>query len=61
MKESKCTKAWLLAGLLFVLLSSHLPIIYTLLYHNLTGMPTAESGSVDLTGVSPARNNILDG
>lgn len=61
MTESKRTKAWLLTGLLFMLLSSHLPIIYTLHYHELTGLPTAESGNLDLTGVTPAKNNILDG
>jgi len=37
MKESKHTKAYLIAGLIFVTLFSHLPMVYTLFYHNLTG------------------------
>jgi hypothetical protein len=54
-------KAWLFAGFLFVLLCSHLPVVYTLFYHNLTAAPTAEDGSMDVTGVSPAKDIILDG
>lgn len=61
MKESKHTKAILIAGLIFVILFTHLPVIYTLLYHNLTGAPTAESGNIDLASLSPARTIVLDG
>jgi len=61
MTESRHTKAWLLAGLFLVLLCSHLPVICTLFYHDLTGMPTAENGSMDVSGVSPAKDIILDG
>ncbi len=61
MTELKHTKAWLIAGLLFVLLCSHLPVMYTQLYHNLTATPTAEDGSVDVIGVPAAKDIILDG
>lgn len=61
MTEMKHTKAWLLAGLLFVLLCSHLPMMYTLFYHDLTAAPTAEGGSMDVKGVSTAKDIILDG
>ncbi|WP_242833074.1 sensor histidine kinase [Desulfosporosinus acidiphilus] len=61
MKEAKHTKAHLIAGLIFVILFSHLPVIYTLFYHNLTGAPTASGGNINLTGRSPARKIVLDG
>lgn len=61
MTDSKRTKAWILAGLLFVLLCSHLPLVYTVFYHNLTGAPAAENGTLDVTGISPAKSMVLDG
>lgn len=61
MKESKYLKISLIAGLIFVLLFSHLPVIYTLFYHHLTGAPTASDGSINLTGLSPSRTVVLDG
>jgi len=61
MKESKRGKACLLSGLLFVLLCSHLPVLYTLFYHDLTAAPTVKDGSMDVTGVFPAKDIILDG
>lgn len=61
MKEAKHTKACLIAGLIFAILFSHLPLIYTLFYHNLTGAPTAAGGSINLTRLSPARKIVLDG
>lgn len=61
MMKSKRTKAWLLAGLLFVLVCSHMPVIYTLFYHELTASPSAKDGIMDVTGVSPAKSIVLDG
>lgn len=61
MKESKHTKAYLILGLIFVILFTHLPVVYTLFYHNLTGAPTAEGGSIDVMPLSPARTIVLDG
>lgn len=61
MKELKHTKAYLISGLIFAFLFSHLPVVYTLLYHNLTGAPTATGGSINLTRLSTARTIVLDG
>lgn len=61
MTESKHLKIWLLAGFLFALLCSHLPVVHTLFYHDLTGMPAAVSGRIDLTGISLSGNVVLDG
>ena len=61
MNESKHTKAFLISGLLFVILFAHLPVLYTLFYHSLTGAPSAEAGSMDGARLSPSRSGILDG
>lgn len=61
MKKPTYVKVSLITGLIFVLLISHLSVLYTLFYHPLTGAPTAGDGSIDLTGVSPARTIVLDG
>jgi hypothetical protein len=61
MKKTTYLKTSLIAGLLVVLLVSHLPVIYTLFYHPLTGAPTAGGGSIDLTGFSPTNTVVLDG
>lgn len=61
MTESRHTKAFLISGLIFVILFTHLPVIYTLLYHDLTGAPTAESGGINLSSSSASRTTVLDG
>lgn len=61
MKESKYIKANLIFGLIFVILFSHLPVAYTVFYHNLTDAPTAIDGSIDLNKLSPAGTIVLDG
>lgn len=61
MNATKHTKVYLILGLVFVILSTHLPVVYTMLYHNLTGAPTAADGVIDLTMTSPARTTVLDG
>jgi len=61
MNDSKRAKLYLVLGLVFVILFSHLPVIYTLLYHELTGAPTAVDGIMDAETVSPARKIVLDG
>lgn len=61
MKESKHTKVYLILGLIFVILFAHLPVVYTLFYHNLTSAPAAVDGSIDLTTLSPTRTIVLDG
>lgn len=61
MKELKHTKTYLISGLIFVILFTHLPVVYTLFYHNLTGAPEAVSGSIDAAHLSHARTIVLDG
>jgi hypothetical protein len=61
MKGSKHIKANLILGLIFVILFSHLPVAYTVFYHNLTDAPTAIDGSIDLKKLSPTRTIVLDG
>lgn len=60
-KESRHTKVYLIGGLIFVLFFTHLPVVYTLFYHSLTGAPTAENGSIDCTLHSPSQTMVLDG
>jgi len=61
MNGSRHSKIYLVCGLVFVILFSHLPVLYTLLYHELTGAPTAVDGVMDVKTVSPARKIVLDG
>lgn len=61
MNKSRHTKAFLISGLLFVILFAHLPVVYTLFYHSLTGAPAAQAGSMDGTRLSPSRSGVLDG
>ncbi|MDP4092793.1 MAG: ATP-binding protein [Bacillota bacterium] len=61
MRESKRTKIYLVLGLTFVILCTHLPVVYTMFYHNLTGAPTSVDGSINVTQLSPARTIVLDG
>jgi len=61
MKESKHSKTYLILGFILVILFTHLPVIYTLFYHSLTGAPTAVDGNIDVKHFSPARTIILDG
>ena len=51
----------LIAGILFAIFASHLPVIYTAFYHELTGMPTSEAGKLDLSDLNSSRRIILDG
>lgn len=55
------TKSSLILGFMFAILFTHLPVVYTLLYHNLTGAPTSVDGSIDVTETSPERSIVLDG
>lgn len=61
MKKPKYTKGLLISGILFVVLISHLPVIYTLFYHDLTGVPTSEKGNINLAGNLSQQHTILDG
>lgn len=61
MKKPKYTETLLVLGMLFVIVISHLPVAYTLFYHDLTGAPTAKDGNIGLSGISSGRNVVLDG
>lgn len=61
MNESKHARLYLILGFMFVILFTHLPVIYTLLYHSLTGAPTAVGGNIDVKMVSPDQTIVLDG
>lgn len=61
MNESKHLRAYLILGLIFVILFTHLPVVYTLFYHNLTGAPTAAGGNIDVKQFSSAGTIVLDG
>ncbi|HHW00626.1 MAG TPA: GHKL domain-containing protein [Clostridiaceae bacterium] len=61
MKESKHVKVYLILGLIYIILFTHLPVFYTIFYHSLTDAPTAVDGSINLKTLSPDRTIILDG
>jgi len=61
MSSVKQTRTYLVLGLIFVIVFTHLPVVYTLFYHHLTGAPQAQDGNMDLTGVSLSRTVVLDG
>ncbi len=60
-REPGRKKAMLIAGLVFVILFAHLPVVYTHLYHDLTGVPSAAGGVVDVSGLPLAGTVVLDG
>lgn len=61
MMVPKHTKTWLIAGLLFFLLCATLPVFYTVFYHELTQVPTAVDGQVNLSSVATDNRIVLDG
>jgi len=61
MRKPELTKTLLIAGLLFIAVVSHLPVLYTLFYHSLSSMPTAKNGSINLYQISSDQRVILDG
>jgi len=61
MDSFKNARTHLISGLIFVILFAHLPVIYTLFYHDLTKAPKAIDGEINLRNNSPARTIVLDG
>ncbi len=61
MKESKHTRIWLITGLIFTLFTTHLPVVYTLFYHEITGASSSVNGSTDLAAMSTDKSIVLDG
>lgn len=39
MSNVKHARVYLILGLIFVIVFTHLPVVYTLFYHHLTGAP----------------------
>jgi len=58
MKRPGRTEILLILGVIFVLMFSHLPVIYTFFYHTITNSSKAQDGHVS---VSEADNIVLDG
>lgn len=54
-------RRWLLIGLGFVLLLSHLPLLYTALYHQLTGAPEAKNAVFSVVSNRKSDTLVLDG
>lgn len=62
MVKTKKVNIFLFMGLILAVLFMNLPVVYTYFYHDLTGMPEAVNGSIDLSAVSPDDGKIyLDG
>ncbi|HOK43897.1 MAG TPA: hypothetical protein PLD49_09550 [Thermoclostridium caenicola] len=61
MSNVKHARVYLILGLIFVIVFTHLPVVNTLSYHSLTGAPEATDGKMDLQMASPARTVVLDG
>ncbi|SBV97905.1 conserved membrane hypothetical protein [uncultured Eubacteriales bacterium] len=61
MKRPGRPEILLVLGLLFALAVSHLPVVYTLLYHSVSNVPAAEDGRVRLPYLSEGERVILDG
>lgn len=61
MKKTYKTEILLIAGVLFAIIASHLPVLYTLFYHELTGIPKSENGRLNLSNAHNDKYIILDG
>lgn len=61
MKRPGRTEILLILGMVFALATSHLPVVYTQLYHSLTNIPPAENGSVHLSPGPDRERIVLDG
>lgn len=61
MKKTGRTEILLILGLLFTLVASHIPVLYTLHYHSLTKVPASENGIIQLSNVPGSERIVLDG
>ncbi len=61
MRKRISSRAFLITTMLFVIVVSHLPVIYTYFYHKLTGIPEASNHRIDLSGHSISKSIVLDG
>ncbi|HEX3075245.1 MAG TPA: GHKL domain-containing protein [Lachnospiraceae bacterium] len=61
MRRRISSRAFLITVMLLVIVGSHLPVLYTYFYHNLTGIPKASNYNIDLSGHSSSKSFVLDG
>ena len=61
MKRPGRTEILLILGMLFALLASHLPVVYTLLYHSISNVPISKNASLHIFDVSNGERIVLDG
>ena len=61
MKEPKHIRVQLLTGFLLAVLVPHLPVLYTLFYHQLTRAPTAVNAGLNLSQNDSGKYTVLDG
>ncbi len=61
MQKSVSVRAQLLLGLVLTVLFSHLPVLYTLFYHQITGEPAAQNGVLELCKEYRGERAVLDG
>ncbi|MBR0600276.1 sensor histidine kinase [Sinanaerobacter chloroacetimidivorans] len=61
MKRLHRTQILLITGMIFAIFVSHLPVMYTFFYHELTGTPESEGGRLQLSAPDTGKTIILDG
>ncbi len=61
MNELRNIRRQLLAGFILAALIPHLPVLFTMFYHQLTGAPTAVQANISLPRDYSGRRTILDG
>ncbi len=61
MKRPRYMEILLILGMLFALVVSHLPVVYTLLYHSISGVSTAENANIHLSNLADGERAVLDG
>jgi len=61
MKRLHRTEILLIAGMIFAIFASHLPVMYTSFYHELTGVSKSEAGKLHLPNGDNGKRTILDG
>lgn len=61
MRRPNKTGLVLIAGMILTILVSHLPVLYTVFFHEFTGKPKAEAGRFMFTKVNSGERIILDG
>ena len=61
MKRYKHTGVLMIFGVLFVIVISHIPVLYTMFYHDITGSPTSKKGNIILSGGASNQRIVLDG